>query len=105
MVFGVSKRMWVVIGVLVLVAVLFVVQNNKKTSAQTTGATGSGCQMQVTADVLNVRAGADGKAKVVAKLTTGAMTGAQTTVQNGYRELSAGKWASNQFLKAVSGSC
>jgi hypothetical protein len=100
---GVSKRMLVVIGVLVLVVVLFAVQNNKKTAAQTTSPTG--CQMQVTADVLNVRATADGKAKVVGKLTTGAVTAAQKTVQNGYRELGTGRWVSNQFLKQVSGAC
>lgn len=102
--FGLTKRMVIVVGVLVLVAVLFFIQNSKKSSAQTTP-TGSGCQMQVTADVLNIRATADGKGKVVGKLTTGAVTGAQKTVQNGYRELAANKWVSNQFLKPVSGPC
>jgi hypothetical protein len=100
-----SKRMLVVIGVLVVVAVLFFVQNSKNGNAQP-GANGSGaCQVQVTADVLNVRSGPAGTAKVVAKLTTGAVKPATKTVQNGYRELAKNQWASDQFLKPVSGSC
>ena len=95
--------MLIVVGLLVVVAVLFFVQNNKKIGAQT-GTTG-GCQVQVTADVLNVRTGPNGSDKVVTKLSNGAIKAATTTVQNGYRELAANQWASSQFLKTVSGSC
>lgn len=103
--FGLSKRMLIVVGLLVLVAFLLIVQNNKKSGAQPTGNSTAACQMQVTADVLNIRSGPDDTATVVGKLSTGAVTAAQTAVQNGYRELSTGHWASNQFLKAVSGNC
>ena len=51
------------------------------------------------------RSGPDGTATVVGKLSTGAITVAQTTIQNGYRELATNRWASSQFLKPVSGSC
>ena len=106
--FGLSKRMLIVIGLVVVVALMLIVQNNKKGSAQP-GSSGSsstgGCQVQVTADVLNIRSGPDGTATVVGKLTTGAVTAAQATVTNGYRELSNGHWASSQFLKTVTGSC
>jgi len=105
-VFGLSKRMLIVIGLLVVVALLLVVQNNKKSGAQPSGSNSSGaCQMQVTADVLNIRSGPDNTATVVGKLNTGALTAGTSTVQNGYRELSTGHWASNQFLKTVSGAC
>jgi hypothetical protein len=106
-VFGLSKRALIVIGVLVGVAVLFAIQNGKNGNAQSGASNGGGgaCQMQVTADVLNVRTAADGKSQVVAKLATGAITGATTTVRNGYRELSANHWVANQFVKQVSGSC
>src|SRR5882762_8377568 len=100
-----SKRMLIVIG-LVLVVVALVVVQNKKNPAQTGTVTSSGsCQVQVTADVLNIRSGPDGTATVVGKLSTGAITVAQTTIQNGYRELATNRWASSQFLKPVSGSC
>ena len=104
--FGLTKRMLIVIGLVVVVALMVIVQNNKKSGAQPTGNTSSGaCQMQVTADSLNIRSGPDNTATVVGKLSTGAMTAGTGTVQNGYRELSTGHWASNQFLKPVSGSC
>lgn len=104
--FGLSKRMLIVVGLLVVVAFMLIVQNNKKGSAQPgNGGSTAGCQVQVTADVLNVRSGPDDTATVVGKLSTGAVTAAQNTVQNGYRELSNGRWASSQFLKTVSGSC
>lgn len=104
--FGLSKRMLIVIGLLVVVALLLIVQNNKKSGAQSGGTNTTGaCQMQVTADVLNIRSGPDNSANVVGKLSTGAVTAGTSTVQNGYRELSTGHWASNQFLKTVSGSC
>ena len=103
--FGLSKRMLTVVGVLVGVAVLLVIQNGRSSPAQPTSSTTGGCQMQVTADVLNVRADADGRSQVVAKLATGALTAATTNVHNGYRELSANHWAANQFLKQVSGNC
>ena len=98
-----SKRMLVVVGALVVVAILFFIQNSKNGNAQSGGS--GACQVQVTADVLNVRSGPGGQDKVVGKLTTGAVKQATTTVRNGYRELVKGQWASDQFLKPVSGSC
>jgi hypothetical protein len=105
-VFGMSKRMLIVIGLVLVVVALVVVQNNKKTPTPAGTSTSSGnCQVQVTADVLNIRSGPDGTASVVGKLSTGAITAAQPTIQNGYRELATNRWASSQFLKPVSGAC
>jgi hypothetical protein len=103
-VFGLSRRVLIVIG-LVVVAALLVIQNNKKPGAASTGNSSGACQVQVTADQLNVRSGPDNTAAVVGKLNTGSVSAAQSTVQNGFRELSNGHWASTQFLKVVSGSC
>lgn len=103
--FGLSKRMWVVVIVLVVVAILFLVQNGKKGSAQQGSGTAAGCEVQVTADVLNVRSGPSTTARTLSSLRTGQTVSATATTQNGFRELSAGHWASNNFLKPVSGSC
>lgn len=104
--FGLSKRMLIVVVVLVVVAILFLVQNGKKGNAQQGGAgSGGGCKVQVTADVLNVRAGPSTTAKTLTPLHTGQTVSATATTQNGFRELSTGHWASSDFLKPVSGSC
>jgi hypothetical protein len=97
-----------VVGVVVLVAILVVIQNSKKPAnqtTQTTSSTGNSCQVQVTANVLNVRAAPNGTAKIVATLTNGAVKSATSTVQNNFRELAPNQWAAAQFLKTVSGSC
>ncbi|HEX5402295.1 MAG TPA: SH3 domain-containing protein [Pseudonocardiaceae bacterium] len=104
--FVLSKRMLIVIGVVVVVAVLYAIQSGKKGNAQTGGSTASGnCQVQVTADALNVRSTPESTGKVIGKLTTGAVHTATSTIRNGYRQLAANEWASSQFLKPVSGSC
>lgn len=96
--------MLIVIGALVVVAVLFFVQNGKNGNAQS-GSGGGGCQVQVTADILNVRSGPSTSDQVVSTLRTGSTQAATKTTENGFRELSAGHWAAEDFLKPVSGSC
>lgn len=106
--FGLSKRMLIVVGTLVVVAVLFFIQDSKKPGTpgtQNTSSSTGTCQVQVTADVLNVRSSPNGSASVVATLHNGAVKTATSTVQNNFRELAPNQWASNQFLKAVSGAC
>lgn len=100
--FGLSKRMLTVIGILVVVVVIFIFQGGKKADSQSS--TGQ-CQVQVNASLLNVRASPVDNAPVVAKLANGNTVAATSTQQNGYRELSDGHWASNQFLKVVTGAC
>lgn len=101
--FGLSKRMLTVIGLLVLVVVVFVIRggNSSGGSTQSSGQ----CQMQVTADVLNVRSSPADNAAVVQKLASGTMVSAEKTVQGTFRELGTNRWAATQFLKAVSGDC
>lgn len=110
--FGLSKRMLVVIGVLILVVVVFVIQSknnpngNPSNSGNSSTTNSSGqCQMKVNADVLNIRSSPDGNATVVGKLQNGQVTSATKTVQNGYRELNTNQWVSAQFVAPVSGDC
>lgn len=105
--FGLSRRMVTVVGILVLVVVLVLIQNSRKpgNQPQTTSSTSNTCQVQVTADVLNIRSAPNNTAKVVATLANGAIKSATNTVQNNFRELAPNQWAANQFLKTLSGAC
>lgn len=99
-----SKRMLFVIGLLVVVALLLFAQNKSGGSSTSSGGSG-GCQVQVTADVLNVRNAPNNSAKVVGQINNGAIKAATSTVQNNFRELAQNQWADSQYLKTVSGSC
>lgn len=109
--FGLSKRMWIVLGILVVVVVVFVIQskNNPNSGSSNSGGTTSGsgqCQLKVVnADVLNIRSTPDGNGPVVGKLNSGQVTSATKTVQGGYRELNTNQWVSTQFVTPVSGDC
>ncbi|SDD17469.1 SH3 domain-containing protein [Actinokineospora iranica] len=63
----------------------------------------SKCRVEVTADVLNVRAAPDGKAEIVGKFKQGAEADAEVIVQNGFRMLGENRWASAEFLKPLPG--
>lgn len=108
--FGLSKRMWIVLGILVVVVVVFVIQskNNPNSGSSNSGGSTSGsgqCQLKVNADVLNIRSTPDGNGTVVGKLSNGQVASGTKTVQNGYRQLNTNQWVSNQFLTPVSGDC
>ena len=100
--FGLTRRTLIILGLLLVVVVIVITHKGDDKTA--TGST-SGCQVQVNADVLNVHSGPHVTDKVVAKLHTGAIKSATPTVQGGFRELTDNQWASDQFLKPVSGSC
>lgn len=105
--FGLSKRMLLVIGVLIVVVVVFIIQSKNNPNSGTSNSGGSGqCQMTVTnADVLNIRSTPDANGTVVGKLKNGQTTSATKTVQNGYRELNTDQWVSAQFVTVASGDC
>jgi hypothetical protein len=102
-VLGIPKRVLIIFLVLVGVGIIYLMSANKHASAGATGAS-SGCQVTVTADVLNVRSAPDPNAAIVGKFKQNAQTGAETQVQNGFRKLADNKWAAADFLKPVSGS-
>jgi uncharacterized protein YgiM (DUF1202 family) len=104
-VFGLSKRALVVIALLVIVVIIFLAQSNGSKDKSTAQTSSGGCQVKVTADVLNVRSDPTNTAKIVGKLTNGDVTGATKTVQNNFRQLGDSRWVAAQFVSPVSGSC
>lgn len=105
--FGLSKRMLIVIGVLVVVVVVFIIQskNNPNGNSSNSGSNTATCQVRVNADVLHVRSSPDSNAAIVKSLSSGVVIPAEKTIQNGFRQLGANQWVSSQFVTPVSGSC
>ncbi len=64
----------------------------------------SGCRVEVAVDSLNVRSAPSTTAPVVQSLTQGDLQPATNTVQDGFRELSQGRWAWAAYLTTVPGS-
>jgi hypothetical protein len=103
--FGVSKRTLIIVGVLAAVALIYVIGTDKKAVAGGASAPSpTGCKVVVTADVLNARSDPETGAKVVGRYRQNAALDANLLVQNGFRQLTDGKWASNEFLKPTDGS-
>lgn len=84
-----------VLGVLVLVDAGALSSNSGLTAA---------CRVEVIADTLNVRSDARADAPTVSVLHRGDLHGAETTVRNGYRQLTGGGWAQDDFLRPLPGS-
>ena len=85
----------VVLGVLVLIDAGSVTPNSGLSAA---------CRVEVTADTLNVRSRPDPGAPSTSVLRRGDLHGAETTVQNGYRQMTGGGWALDDFLRPLPGS-
>lgn len=100
--FGLSKRLWMVIGGVVLVLVIIGLAKNGGSSAEV----GSGsCMLTVTADALNVRDAPSLHGTVLRQLKHGTKVAAEQQVRNGYRKISSGHWAAQRFLKPVGNKC
>jgi uncharacterized protein YgiM (DUF1202 family) len=56
------------------------------------------CQVEVNADVLNVRAGPSTDSPTVDKLSRGDIVDAQPEITNGFRKLGDNRWVSEQFV-------
>ena len=102
--FGLSKRMLLVIGVLVLVVVVFIIQSKNNPNGNSSGDTAQ-CQVRVNADVLHVRSTPDSNGTIVKSLSSGVVIPAEKTIQNGFRQLGDNQWVSSQFVTPVSGNC
>ncbi|RJQ79254.1 SH3 domain-containing protein [Pseudonocardiaceae bacterium YIM PH 21723] len=63
---------------------------------------GSGCEMKVSADMLNVRGAPSASAQIVGQAKGGDSVAVTKDQQDGFRKLGEGRWASAQFL---TGSC
>ena len=64
----------------------------------------TGCQLEVVADELNVRAGASADAALVETLSRGERVDATRVVVGGYRELENDRWAADRFLAPLPGT-
>ena len=65
-------------------------------SADADGSTG--CQLEVAADQLNVRASPDQDSALLQTLVRGDRVDGTRIVTNGFRELEGNQWAADQFL-------
>jgi hypothetical protein len=97
---GIPKKTAIIVAVLAAVVVMYVVNAGK----QSAGASPTGCKVAVTADVLNARSAPVASAGVVGKYLKDAQVDALPVVQNGFRQLGPGKWASSEFLQPLAGS-
>lgn len=111
MILGLPKRVVIIAAALLAVGIIYVLHQTGKAggidgSADGAAALmgGSGCQVTVTADVLNVRATPDEHGQIVGKFNRNAKTGAQPVVQNGFRKLADNKWVAAQYAQPVAGS-
>jgi hypothetical protein len=97
-----NTKSWMFSGVIALVLGIAVLIDKGAVSSQSGLA--APCRIEVTADVLNVRSSPDPGAQTVATLHRGDLRGAETVVRDGYRQLSDGNWALDEFLRPLPGS-
>lgn len=64
----------------------------------------TGCQLEVTAEELNIRVGPTQDAELLDQLVRGDRVDGTRLVTDGFRELEDGRWAADQFLTPVPGS-
>lgn len=64
----------------------------------------TGCQLEVIADELNVRAGPSQDAALVETLLRGTRIDGTRVVTDGFRELEEGRWAASEFLAPLPGT-
>lgn len=84
-----------VLGVLVLV---------DKGSVSTDAGLNSPCRVEVIGTDVNVRSEPDVNGSVTTTLHRGDLRGAETAVQDGYRQMSDGGWALDDLLRPLPGS-
>ena len=89
-------RQWRWVGLAVVVVALAIMSRSVDASPVRIGG-GDRCQVEVNADVLNVRAGAGADTASVDKLSRGDIVDALPEVTNGFRKLGDGRWVSTQF--------
>lgn len=107
MLLGIPKRTLLVFAFLAAVVLIYVFGSEPGASAgggSGGSGAGAGCRVSVTADILNVRSGPNLDAEVVGQFARDARTDATTKVTNGFRKISGGRWASDQYLRPVDGA-
>lgn len=97
-------RQWLWAGIAFAVIVLGVVVKSANLDVHSPDIKSS-CQIEVNADVLNVRAGPAADAAVVDRLSRGEVVDAQPEVSNGFRKLKQDQWVATQFVTAKNDHC
>jgi hypothetical protein len=99
----VDTRSWAFVIVLgALLTVLALLDRGSLDEARADGSTG--CQLEVTTDQLNVRAGPAAVAEQVGTVQRGQLLDGTTTVVDGFRELEDGRYVADEFLTPVPGT-
>ncbi|MBB4686306.1 SH3 domain-containing protein [Amycolatopsis jiangsuensis] len=101
MILGVPKKTLIIIGAIAVVVILYVLSQKGQADAQ---GSATGCEVAVTADVLNARDTPAGDGQIVGKYLNGAEFDAQPVVQNGFRKIADGKWVADGFVQPTDGS-
>lgn len=97
-----NTRSWLFALIVALVLGIAVLIDRGSLSAQSGLA--APCRVEVTADGLTVHSSPEPTGSIVGTLHRGDLRGAETTVRNGYRQLSDGNWALDQALRPLPGS-
>jgi uncharacterized protein YgiM (DUF1202 family) len=102
-----SKRLtkqwrWIWMGLAVIVLVLFLRSGDLNLSRM--NSSDGVCRIEVTADVLNVRAGPGTNNPVVQQLSRGTVVEATTETNSGFRKLGEGRWVASEFI-VNNGNC
>ncbi|MBW0114493.1 SH3 domain-containing protein [Pseudonocardia abyssalis] len=97
-----AYRSWTFVLILGVVLTVFAMIDR---GAGTAGADGStGCQLEVTTDQLNVRAGPAEESELLGALARGTLVDGTRTVTDGFRALEDGTFVSDTYLTPVPGT-
>ncbi|MFD7656268.1 SH3 domain-containing protein [Actinosynnema sp. NPDC059797] len=94
---GVPVRAMVVLGVLGAAGLMYVANGGERLGAEEEEVTGE-CRVTVVADILNVRSGPADTQPIVSTLRRDFVVEAEPRVENGFRLLSEGRWAKDEFV-------
>ena len=99
-----SFKGWTFVLVAGVVLALLAIIDRGGLGAITVADGSTGCQLEVTADQLNVRNGPSQGAALVETLTRGTRVDGTRVVTDGFRQLEEGRWAADQFLVPLPGT-
>jgi hypothetical protein len=99
-----SFKGWTFVLIAGVVLALLAIIDRGGLNAITVADGSTGCQLEVTTDRINVRAGPSQDTEQLRVLTRGEVVDGTRVVVNLYRQLEDGTWATGEFLTPVPGS-